>query len=97
LDQSLKNVTDLKSPFQQRIFFLKALQKSLQLAPKDSLSSSSSSEAAALHVKFASVINLMFEPPHFFIIHGASKVADTLETDMLSIAVTKLALSLDKV
>ena len=97
LDQSLKNVTDLKSPSQQRIFFLKALQKSLQLAPKDSLSSSSSSEAAALHVKFASVINLMFEPPHFFIIHGASKVADTLETDMLSIAVTKLALSLDKV
>jgi len=99
LDQSLKSVTDLKLPFQQRIFFLKALQKSLKLEPKDSLSGSSFSEAAALHLKFAPVIKLLLETenPHFSTIHGASKVADTLETDMLSIALTKLALSRDQV
>lgn len=111
LDPCLKFVRDLRAPIQHRfdcgesdqfaisftkcIFSLKVLQKSLQLTRKDS--GISYSEAAALHVKFAPIINLILEPPHFFIVHGASKVADVSESEALSTFLTKVALSRDQV
>jgi hypothetical protein len=111
LDSCLKFVRDLRLPTLQRsdsgdadhnaisftkcIFSLKVLQKSLQLTRKDF--SNLYSESAALHAKFAHVINLMLEPPHFYIVHGASKVADVSESDVLSLFVTKSALSRDQV
>lgn len=82
LDPCLKFVRDLRLPILQRldfgeadhfaisftkcIFSLKVLQKSLQFSRKDS--GISYSEAAALHVKFAHVINLILDPPHFHLV-----------------------------
>jgi hypothetical protein len=83
--------------FTKCVFSLKVLQKSLQLVRKDSRSSSTHNEAAALQLKFAPVFNAIFEPPHFIIVHSASKVADASESDMLSVILTKAAFARDQV
>jgi hypothetical protein len=110
LDPCLKFVTDLRLSsnllrenvesdpivLTKAVFSLKVLQQSL-LPHKESHSGSSYSEAAALNLKFSQVINLMLDPPHFFIAHGASKVADASESETLSMILTKVALSRDHV
>ena len=78
------------------IFSLRVLQNAL-LPRKDSQAGGSYSEAAALQLKFAQIINLIFEAPHFYILHGAAKVADAAESDILSTILTKIALSRDQV
>jgi len=90
-DPCLKFVTDLRLSsnllrenvesdpivLTKAVFSLKVLQQSL-LPHKESHSGSSYSEAAALNLKFSQVINLMLDPPNFFIAHGRIKSGQCL-------------------